>query len=188
MNLGFDIDGVISNFTERFNDVIKNRYGTKLSDQDMYSYDINLVLGIPKEEVTEIVSETLKNDLPLNTQAKETLDKLASEGHKIYLLTARSNRLTELTTEWLKDKEIPYERLLFLAAGKKCLADVPVDLVVEDNLEEAIELTKKVKNVLLFDQPWNRTLNVRGLVKRVHNWQQIYEEIHKIAPATTSKT
>jgi uncharacterized HAD superfamily protein len=64
--------------------------------------------------------------------------------------------------------------------AKKNLVDVPIDLAVEDNLEEAIELTRKVKHVLLFDQPWNKTKNVKDLIKRVYNWFEVYEEIQKV--------
>jgi uncharacterized HAD superfamily protein len=181
MNLGFDIDGVISNFTARFVDVIRKRYGATLTDADMYSYDISLVLGITKDEVADIVNETVKSDLPLNPLAKETLDMLNAEGHKIYLLTARSDELFEHTLDWLKRKGIVYKDIFHLTSGKKNLVDVSIDLAVEDNLEEAIELTRKVKHVLLFDQPWNKTKNVKGLVKRVYSWSEVYEEVQKVA-------
>ncbi len=180
MNLGFDIDGVISNFTKQFTDIIQKKYGVALSDSDMYSYEVNLVLGISKEDVAEIVTETLKSDLPLIPSAKETLNKLAAEGHKIYLLTARSTELANHTSTWLKKKGVPYTEILFLIRGKKSLAEFSVDLVVEDSLEEALELTKKVNHVLLFDQPWNKTKNVKGLIKRVYNWSEIYEEVQNI--------
>jgi uncharacterized HAD superfamily protein len=180
MNLGFDIDGVISNFTKQFIDIIQKKYGVAISDSDMYSYEVNLVLGIPKEDVAEIVNEILKSDLPLNPSAKETLDRLAAEGHRIYLLTARSEELIQHTSTWLKQKDIPYTEILYLIRGKKSLAEFSVDLVVEDSLEEALELTKKVNHVLLFDQPWNKTKNVKGLIKRVYSWSEVYEEVQKI--------
>ena len=151
-----------------------------MTDADMYSYDVSLVLGITKDEVADIVNETLKSDLPLNPLAKETLDKLNSEGHNIYLLTARSDELTEYTLNWLKQKGIVYKDIFHLTSGKKNLVDVPIDLAVEDNLEEAIELTRKVKHVLLFYQPWNKTKNVKDLIKRVYNWFEVYEEIQKV--------
>jgi uncharacterized HAD superfamily protein len=181
MNLGFDIDGVISNFTTKFTEIIQRKYGVRLKDTDMYSYDVNLILGVTKDEVADIVTETLKSDLPLNPMSKETLDKLSAEGHNIYLLTARSSALIDYTTRWLSRKSINHNGLFHMKTGEKYMADVSVDVVVEDNLEEALELTKKVKLVLLYDQPWNRTKNVKGLLKRVHSWSEIYEEVHKIA-------
>lgn len=183
MNLGFDIDGVISNFTIQFVDIIQKRYGATLTAGDMYSYDVSLVLGISKDEVADIVNETLKSDLPLNPLAKETLDMLNAEGHNIYILTARSDELIDNTLDWLKQKGIPYKDVFHLTTGKKNLVDVSIDLAVEDNLEEAIELTKKVKHVLLYDQPWNKTKNVKGLIKRVYSWSDVYEEIQQICPS-----
>ena len=94
-------------------------------------------------------------------------------------MTARSDELTEYTLNWLKQKGIVYKDIFHLTSGKKNLVDVFIDLAVEDNLEEAIELTKKVKHVLLFDQPWNKTKNVKGLIKRVYSWSEVYEEIQK---------
>jgi len=184
MNLGFDIDGVISNFTIRFNEVIKKKYGITLTDSEMYSYEINLVLGIPKGDVDEIVTDTLKSDLPLNPDAKETLDRLTAEGHNIYLLTARSESLSHYTVSWLKEKDVPYKELYHLTGGQKSRAPIEVDLFVEDSLEEALELTKKVKRVLIYDQPWNKTKNVKSLLKRVHGWHEIYEEIQKFKSAS----
>jgi uncharacterized HAD superfamily protein len=119
MNLGFDIDGVISDFTIHFVNIIQKRYGATLTDADMYSYDLSLVLGITKDEVADIVNETLKSDLPLNPLAKETLDKLNSEGHNIYLLTARSDELIKYTLNWLKQKGIVYKDIFHLTSGKK---------------------------------------------------------------------
>jgi uncharacterized protein len=180
MNLGFDIDGVICDFTVQLNKVVKKKFGKTLSQQDMYCYDVDLVLGIPKEEVEEIVLKTLKSDLPLNPSAKETLDKLSSEGHAIYLITARSTKLADYTAKWLKKKQIPYKTIYHLSPGKKNSVEIHIDLAVEDSLEEAIELTKKVEHVLLYNQPWNKTLNVKNIIKRVNNWNEIYNEVNKI--------
>ncbi len=181
MNLGFDIDGVICDFTGQLNKVIKNRYGATLSHKDMYCYEVDLVLGIPREEVAEIVFNTLKSDLPLNPYAKVTLDRLVSEGHRIYLITARSEELSAHTKRWLKKRLVPYDAIYHLSRGTKHLVEKNLDLAVEDNLQEAIELTKTIKHVLLYNQPWNRTLNVKGLIKKVNNWQEIYSEIQIIA-------
>jgi hypothetical protein len=34
---------------------------------------------------------------------------------------------------------------------------------------------------LVFDHPYNQTLNVRNLTKRVHSWDEIYQEIQRVA-------
>jgi uncharacterized HAD superfamily protein len=181
MNLGFDIDGVIANFTEPLLETIKEKYGLTLTVKDIYTFDLGIVLGITKAEGNQLITETLKKDLPLNHGAKETLEQLSREGHNIYLLTGRYDHLREITQSWLKEKGIPYNQLHMLNIGQKYLAKVePISLIVEDSLEEALEWTRKVKNVLIYDQPWNQTLNVKNLTRRVHNWKEIYREIQAL--------
>ncbi len=177
MNLGFDIDGVISDFVRTFAELVKKHYDLTIAEADIYCHDLNLVLGISKEERNGLIRETLQKDLTLNPGARDSLRKLYSNGHKILILTARPNDLVKITEDWLKRKEIPYSQLIQLDEGEKHLADVNLDFVVEDNLADAIGWSKKVKNILIYDHPWNQSFNVKGLFKRVHNWNEILREI-----------
>jgi uncharacterized HAD superfamily protein len=81
---------------------------------------------------------------------------------------------------WLKKKHIPYTQLVQLNEGEKYLANVDLDLIVEDNLEDALEWSQKVKNVLVYDQPWNQTLNIKSLIKRVSSWDEISVEVQRL--------
>ena len=180
MNLGFDIDGVISNFVRAFSELVEKKYSIRLKEADIYCHDLNLVLGITITERNQLITETFKQDLQLNSGAKETLEKLCLEGHKIYLLTARYDSLVEATESWLRKKGIPYTELVQLNEGKKYYAKVDLDLIVEDCLEDALEWSQRVKNVLVYDHPWNQTLNVKHLIKRVYSWEEIYEEIQRL--------
>lgn len=180
MNLGFDIDGVISDFVTTFIKIVHEKYGVTLTEEEIYCHDLNLVLGITKKERNDLITETLKQDLPLNKGAKETIEKLSSEGHKIYLLTARYGALLDETRLWLNKKKIAYTQLVHLCEGQKYLADIKIDLIVEDCLLDALEWTQKISNVLVFDHPWNQTKNIRKLIKRVHNWDEIYDEIQQL--------
>jgi uncharacterized HAD superfamily protein len=185
MNLGFDIDGVISNFVKTFCDVVEQKYNVKLKESEIYCHDLNLVLGITKKERNELIMETLKKDLALNNGAKEILEKLLLEGHKIYLLTARFGSTKEITKSWLKKNGIPYTELLQLKEGEKSNAKINLDLIVEDCLEDALEWSPKAKIVLVYDHPWNKTLNVKGLINRVYTWEEIYQEVQKSKTTTT---
>ena len=138
MNLGFDIDGVISDFVTTFIKIVHEKYGVTLTEEEIYCHDLNLVLGITKKERNDLITEALKQDLPLNKGAKETIEKLSSEGHKIYLLTARYGALLDETRLWLNKKEIAYTQLVHLCEGQKYLADIKIDLIVEDCLLDAL--------------------------------------------------
>lgn len=189
LNLGFDIDGVIANFTNPLLETIKKNYGLTLLATDIYCFDLDIVLGITPCEEKQLITEVLEKDLPLNLNAKETLERLSREGYTICLLTSRYEHLRELTQSWLKEKGISYNQLHLLNAGKKYLAKVdPLDLIVEDSLEEALGWTQKVKHVLIYDQPWNKTLNVKNLTKRVYNWNEIYTEVQQLKKSTCKKS
>jgi hypothetical protein len=180
MNLGFDIDGVIADFVKTFIELVWKRYNVSLKETDIYCHDLDLVLGISKEEKNELIRETIREDLAVYLGAKETIEKLHREGHRIFILTARPHDLIEMTKTWLEKKGIPYTELIQLNQGEKHLAKIDLDLIVEDNLEDALGWSKKVKNVLIYDHPWNQTLNIKGLVKRVHNWNEIFKEVQRL--------
>lgn len=187
MNLGFDIDGVISDFVITFAELVKKQYDLTITEADIYCHDLDLVLGISKEERNGLIRETLQKDLVLNPGARDSIIKLHSNGHKILILTARPHDLVKITEDWLKRKEIPYSQLIQLNEGEKHLADVSLDFVVEDNLEDAIGWSKKVKNILMYDHPWNQSFNVKGLFKRVHNWNEVLKEIEQSESSSLSK-
>ena len=180
MNLGFDIDGVISIFVETFIKLVKKKHDVILKETDIYCHDLNLVLGISKKESYQFIRETLKEDLTLNYGAKETLKKLSIGGHKIFILTARPHDLAEVTKAWLKKKDIPYTKIVQLNEGEKYLAKVDLDLIVEDNLEDALEWSQRVESILVYDHPWNKTLNIKRLIKRVYSWDEIFQEIQRL--------
>ena len=188
MNLGFDIDGVISDFVRSFVEIVKKHYNLTLAETSIYCHDLNLVLGISEKERNKLIRETLLENLELITGARETLERLNSEGHQIVILTARFDDLIKVTENWLKKKGIPYSQLIHLNEGKKFLSKVDLDLVVEDNLEDAIGWSQKVKNVLVYDHPWNQSLNIKGLIKRVYSWNDVYREIQQLKDVTPSKT
>jgi uncharacterized HAD superfamily protein len=181
MNLGFDIDGVIANFADPLIEKVRRDYGVTVKESDIYCFDLNIVLGITKAEENKLVMDILSSNLPLYEGAKETLEQLSRDGHCIYLLTGRWSHLRDSTQYWLKEKGVPYTELHLLDVGKKYQANIgPLDIIVEDSLEEALEWTCKVKNILIYDHPWNKTLNVLGLTKRVYNWTDIYREIQRL--------
>jgi len=54
MNLGFDIDGVISDFVAYFVVIVKKYYELTLDEADIYCHDLDFVLGINKKETNSL--------------------------------------------------------------------------------------------------------------------------------------
>lgn len=180
MKIGIDIDGVIADFVDEFNKIIYNKYDFKLRESDIYVHDIYLVLGITLEDSLEIIYETLQRNLKMVAKAKNSIKKL-NKDHEIYILTARDKKFTRKTLDWLDDKSIPYDEILFLNEGEKFQCKEKFDVIIEDCLKDAINWRKKVKYVILYDRPWNQTLDIKNLLIHLKNWDEIVQFIKKIS-------
>ena len=178
LKIGVDIDGVISNFVKNFKIIVKEQYDIDLKENDIYVHDLYLVLGISKSEAYNLIIKCLSQNLELIDGAKTGMIQLYKE-HEIFILTARPKELNGLTEKWLIKNNIPYHKLLHLDEGNKHEAGLNLDVIIEDNLVDVINLIDKTKMVLLYDHPWNRTLDVKGLIKRVYSWDEINTVIRK---------
>ena len=179
MKIGIDIDGVISDFVKTFALVVKKKYRISLREEEIFCHDLFQVLGIPKEEAIELIRETLIKDLTLIPGAHQGMNQLKQE-HEIYLLSARFKDLATITQNWLKRKKIPYDEILYLEEGNKHQVNLQLDVLIEDNLKDAIGWLGKAKAILIFDHPWNRSLDVKKSFHRVHNWSEIVEFVKKL--------
>lgn len=102
MNIGIDIDGVLTNYEREVLDL-----GTKMSVEENWpiininqvEYDETKALGWKEEQAIMFWNRYLVKyftETPVRTFATEVLEKLHDEGNKIYIITARNNyRITE---------------------------------------------------------------------------------------------
>lgn len=179
MKIGVDIDGVVSNFVKNFRVIVNKAYNIDLREQDIYVHDIYLALGISKAEAYKHIYECLTQDLEVIEGAKEGLTRLCND-HEILILTARPKELNGITEKWLKRNNIPYHNLIHLDEGNKYKADVKLDIIIEDNLTDALNYIGKSKVILVYDHPWNKSLNVKKLFQRVYSWTEIIDIISAI--------
>jgi len=90
---------------------------------------------------------------PLN-DAREQLERLREQGHKIVLITDRSfgERSEVNTYEWLEDYEIPFDEIYFTADK----ASIPVDWHIDDKVENIEAMLAAGVRAILHDRPWNQ--------------------------------
>jgi uncharacterized HAD superfamily protein len=179
MRIGVDIDGVIFYFIKSFLPVVREEYGLELEENDFFTHDLFQVLGVPKEKASELIRKAILRDPVLIPKARESLSYL-SQNHEIIILTARYPDLFEITKRQLAEKGIPYDQIFCLSEGNKHQSNLDLDVVIEDNFEDAIGWIGKAGLVIVFDHPWNRSLNVEGLFKRVKSWEDIVRVIDEM--------
>ena len=171
MNIGIDIDNVISNFNEVLKEeflkhdkelrntgiVNPNLYVT----QGMFDWSEDEIWGFYLENI-----ERIAKSLEVKPGAKEYIDKLKEDGNRIVIITGRDNGdytdSWNVTENWLKQKEIKYDRLIITDAYKNN-KHAKTEKCFENNI-----------TTLLMDTPYNRT--EKDMI-RVNNWEEVYEFI-----------
>jgi uncharacterized HAD superfamily protein len=172
MKIVIDIDGVITDFVETFVNIVKTKYGKTLRETDIVQHDLYKVLGIEKDEALMLIKETLSHDLKPQIGAIEAICEL-SKSNEILLVTGRPKSTYIITKKWLAKHKVKYSKLIFLSEGcKHELKDEP-DVVIDDHLEEIIKWVGIVPLVIVFNHPWNQSLNVKNNFTRVNNWKQL---------------
>ena len=188
MNIGIDIDNVISNF----NEVLLNEF--LIHDKDLRNngiinanadYITRGMFDWSKEELDEFYMnniERIAKKLVVLDGAKEYIDKLKNDGYNIFIITGRDNgeytNPYEMTKKWLDENNIIYDKLILTNAydthskAKECLKN-HIDIVIDDSKRICEDCVTNNITTLLMDTPYNKDSNIT----RVHNWEEIYEFI-----------
>ncbi|MBE6052579.1 MAG: hypothetical protein E7212_01500 [Clostridium sartagoforme] len=182
LNICIDIDGTITDpyyWLESCN----KYFNTHITEKDVTAYSISEVLGISEDEFLEFY-EKHKYDMhstqKIRNDASIIIDELKNLSN-IYFITARDNSLALLTHEYLMKNNIYYDDLFLLGSHYKVekAKELHCDIFIEDNYDNAIELSTAGYFVLLLDTNYNnKPLNKN--IKRVNNWVEIYEVIKNL--------
>lgn len=187
MNIGIDIDNVISNFNEmlikEFLIHDKELRGTGIINPKLFvtrgMFDWNA-----KEtyEFYDANIERIAKNLGIIENAPEYINKLKAEGHKIYIITGRDNgeysNPYKMTRDWLKKYNINYDELLLTNAYNSsekaivCLGK-DIDIMIDDSTHVCNSVNQYGIEALLMDTDFNK----QYIGTRVYNWKEIYEFI-----------
>jgi len=188
--LWVDLDEVLA---ETVDEVLKhNNYMIKwqaIYKDDISDYYLSNMskYNLVKEDAVDFFWSALRspnreNILPVKW-AKEKLIELKDNWRKIVVVTARREEISEYTKSWLNRF---YDWLIddILFANHFSENEVPkstlckknwIKIMVEDNLDFAMELASFWVKVYLLDKPWNRHYNplIHLWVQKVNNWSEI---------------
>ena len=183
VTIGIDIDDTITNSS-----IVIKRYLKKHLGSDVVK---NNFRGIMRGNY---VNETLEsfyskygiemgNAIKVKKNAKEVINKLHDEGHKIIIVTARSNNFygnaQEFCINYLKQNGIKYDKLFTsqIYKSKLCI-DENIDLMIDDSIDTVDEILNLGKKSILFSSSLNK--NEKCKSKRLNSWKEVYNYIQKI--------
>lgn len=154
MRVGVDLDGVVFSYV----DVLRRDFGfTPDEAPDPFKWELWECWGMSAEEFHAKAEECYERHLFFRGEpydyAIEGLQELKSLGHSLHIITARHHPVARRdTVAWLEEYEVDYDSLTF-TSDKTC---VPVDIIIEDNLDNAEACAAAGTKAFLFDRPWNQ--------------------------------
>lgn len=190
MNIGIDIDGVLTDFAGFIADFggkyfIKER-GKHFSEPLSYycSINYNVTLEDDIKFWNDVILTYIKQ--PPRYFASEVIKQLKLDGHKIFIITNRAcdnpytsisqKQMKKAVKNWLKKYKIPYDKLIF-STGKKLkeLSENKIDIMIEDSPANIIAQCKHTK-IFVYDARYNKEISPKEAV-RVFSWYDIYDKI-----------
>lgn len=193
MKLGFDLDEVVINLADVFENHLKEEYNIDWPIECFKEFNFDDCVFLDNEEKNEAIRRDMRliannHDFQFTAEpaegAAETLHKLKHQGHELFLITSRPKTNRHKTFLWLRKHKIPFDSLHVLGCSTKkgkVGARLKLDMYVDDLYKHLENMLKHKlrwrKGLLLFDKPWNQRPIDGSIYKRVHNWQEILRHV-----------
>jgi uncharacterized HAD superfamily protein len=193
MKVAFDMDEILAALMHQLNKFHNDQYGTNFVLNDYSSYDLGALWNCSKEEKYARVGNFFDSDYyrqirPVQGSVKGV--EQLRQNHEGLIITARPlyardstiafaenhHKLQEVyfTGEWHEgEPDFSDKPLACLALG--------VNVIVEDNLENALGCASVGVNVALLNCPWNQQNGLPDRITRVNNWLGIVQYISSLA-------
>lgn len=194
MKIGIDIDDTTLNTVNEMikygdifcHDVLKNK-NTKNSISDITNrFYLNSLYGWDDETKFKFFnlyySQVLEDCQPKQDSPK-IIRKLKEEGNKIYFISARLTNIPNCQTENItidtfKKYDIPYDKIIIAAYDKlKYCLENQIEVFVDDSYEVLESLSNNGIKCYLITTPMNKSVIVSKEIKRVYNWEEIYNDL-----------
>lgn len=191
MLIASDLDNVLVDFQTPFMEFLNKRRGSNLAVNDVWTFRLDDLLGCAREEALALVFAFYESE-PFRQLA--SLDDAASvvptltADNTLVALTSRPIDRTEVATRaniaehfgnhiqeihFSDHLRLPFERVKSKAEIAKTLG---AQVLIDDHHEFLADCPEFGLVGLLYDAPWNRSVNLPG-VKRVHSWAEIANQL-----------
>lgn len=172
--LGVDIDGVLNNLNSSLSKLLIKEYNAKI---DITNYDLFKQCGLSTSEKNAFLEKVNSKLMKIKPEwrCQEYLNEIQKQ-YKIFILTARPEKIEKDTLTWLYMNNIPYNKIYFNAGLKyKLCKKLKVKYMIDDSPWNIRYLNIHKVHSLIFDRPYNTRVKETAFIKRVYSWQDIYE-------------
>lgn len=171
MKISLDFDGVVADTMGLWAIKYNKKYDKNITFADIKEWDFWKGYGLTLEQAFELFHECWEDWRglkPLEKNQHHIIAKMAQHG-QVDLVTSVSLPYIPIVRKWMSNYHIPIYRVV--PSDKKY--ELNYDIFIDDSPKNAIEIDKRKKICLLYDQAWNR--NVSGeRILRVKNLEEAY--------------
>ena len=194
MNIGLDFDDVVVDTYDLFFAYAQKYTIEQLKKEPIIEDSGDLatsvypaaLLGWTIEEAENFWKDYYKEILPnvrLKPFAKEIIERLRKEGHKIIIITSRAEFFEgerEITYKYIEKMDLKVDNLIFVQKGKKEIAkENNLDVFIDDNYKHCKTVSETGIKTYIMDLRANRNI-VDDKIKRLYSWPHVYQEIQKL--------
>ena len=189
MNIGLDIDNVITDFDKSILKYFLKEDKLKRNNGIINPKPSHINCGMfdwSEEEVKEFYNknmEKIATEFNIRKYARNVINQLLKDGHEIFLISHRSQphykNPQQTTLDWLKKKKINYTKLVLSKLPDKtaeCLK-YKIDILVDDRVDQCKLMKNRGINVLLMLTRYNKY--AKKDLPYVKSWLELYKEISK---------
>ena len=176
-----DMDDVLVNTLERWVYELDRNYHLNYTCEDVTTWNMTKVFaGLTPTQIYSVLDdEHFWWMVRPKKDAARYMQKLIQEGYEIYVCTSSDYKHVKAKLDYALFRHFPFlrERDVIITAYKQL---IDADILVDDGVHNLICGNYKK---LLMDAPHNRQYHeYANDMERVHNWAEIYEQIHKLCP------
>jgi len=166
MKIALDVDGVLADIIFVWLDHYNKTNNKSLTKKDTIQWDFWKNFGYDKYRFYEDLSSCWSRWTevpPMEQDIAIATEKLQSVGI-VDIVTARDAASTKYVKEWLKHNEIKYNDYVAVMRGRDKAA-LDYDVFIDDSPLNIVGIASQGKHALLYDQPWNQSINNSGVVR-----------------------
>ena len=161
------MDGVIRNIFDNMCDIYNTNFGTSITVDDIFDYDVEVVFPKIREKFGMSAADYFFKEKSIDIflfskpydGVKEALEKLRNNGHKVVIVTWQYTLDNKLRTlKFLDNNQIPYDDICF--TRDKWM--IQGDWIIDDNPEFIFD-ERETAHKMLIRMPYNKGIRFEGL-------------------------
>ena len=191
MKIGIDLDGVVFDtekeyrvYTELY-DMLVLKQNSKIDNSELRFQDRFKWTEENSSDFLTRYHEKITREANYMPGAKDVLQMLKQDGHKLIMITARggmNKRMIEITKERLNQDNMEiFDKYYFdIREKQKICLEEKIDVMIDDYYRNCQSISDVgIKTIYLKDAP-SRDLKENEYLKVLYNWGEIYRYIKEI--------